>query len=768
MTLHHCSFPTGLPTTLTGLIAAACLAAPLTAQPPNGGFENGDLGGWTAGGGGRVEALQAGGLNPAVVPTEGSWMALLSTGPGNVSGAPSGDFDQNGTADHDATTLSTSITTTAPGETLSFDFAFLTSEVGREDKFDDIFDVTLDGLSILSGSVRKPGGVSPFPDTAPYDGAATTATGSGPTGGSTFSNGRTPFTSFCISITNPGTYTLKFSVADQGNKNFDSGLLIDNVRAPSTCAGAITQVTDTTGSLVVNDDGELEFRIHQNRLVAASDDGAVLAFVSNADPTGDNPNAETQVFVAANGAFERVTAMTGGQAGRPALTSNGRWLAFAATADPAGGNADGNLEIFRFDRQAAAPMLEQVTATTGCSNRQATIAGDSGGGRIAFVTDCPDLAPGFNPDGNSEVVIYDAATSSFVTHETAGCFSRQPAISQHAAGRYVSFVSSCDLTGGNADASLEVFQWDSSLGTFRQVTASASPGAFNDGPTSSFDGTFVAFVSNADHAGANGDGSFEVFRFDRGAGTVQQLTNGFLVFHLAAAIDDSGRWVAVERLDLATFQFDVAFLDAASGVATRVAAGDPSLPAVAVVAGEPRVAFQATTDLIGGNGDGNSEIFTGSSPFGALPLCRAPALAIPDNSPAGVTDTQTVPLVGALADLDVSLEIVHPWVGDLVVTLRHVDTGTTVTLVDRPGRPPGSAGCSGDDLDARLDDEAASPVETECIIPGPISIAGAFTPEQSLAALDGEDLSGNWALTVSDRRGGNVGTLLEWCLIATR
>ena len=34
-------------------------AAPAIAQLPNGGFENGDLGGWTAGGGGAVEALQA-------------------------------------------------------------------------------------------------------------------------------------------------------------------------------------------------------------------------------------------------------------------------------------------------------------------------------------------------------------------------------------------------------------------------------------------------------------------------------------------------------------------------------------------------------------------------------------------------------------------------------------------------------------------------------------------------------------------------------------
>ena len=76
---------------ILGLAIGGLTASVLAAQPPNGGFENGDLTGWTVGGGGRVEALQATGLSPAVAPPEGSWLALLSTGPGNVSGAPSGE-----------------------------------------------------------------------------------------------------------------------------------------------------------------------------------------------------------------------------------------------------------------------------------------------------------------------------------------------------------------------------------------------------------------------------------------------------------------------------------------------------------------------------------------------------------------------------------------------------------------------------------------------------------------------------------------------------
>ena len=35
--------------------------------------------------------------------------------------------------------------------------------------------------------------------------------------------------------------------------------------------------------------------------------------------------------------------------------------------------------------------------------------------------------------------------------------------------------------------------------------------------------------------------------------------------------------------------------------------------------------------------------------------------------------------------LIVSIQATHTWVGDLIFTLVHVDTGTTITVIDRPG-----------------------------------------------------------------------------------
>ena len=94
-----------------------------------------------------------------------------------------------------------------------------------------------------------------------------------------------------------------------------------------------------------------------------------------------------------------------------------------------------------------------------------------------------------------------------------------------------------------------------------------------------------------------------------------------------------------------------------------------------------------------------------------------------------------------------------------------MDTGTTVTFYDRPGVPASTFGCSGNDIDATLDDEAATPVENECGAGVP-AIAGSFIPNNALAAFDGEDVAGTWRITAYDLAGGDTGTLNTWCVDA--
>ncbi|MCB8917509.1 MAG: hypothetical protein H6666_06265 [Ardenticatenaceae bacterium] len=145
--------------------------------------------------------------------------------------------------------------------------------------------------------------------------------------------------------------------------------------------------------------------------------------------------------------------------------------------------------------------------------------------------------------------------------------------------------------------------------------------------------------------------------------------------------------------------------------------------------------------------------------------CSSPNLAIPDNNPAGVTNDLVIANGGTIDDLNVSIDVTHTWVGDTVFSLTHVDTGTTVTFYDRPGVPASTFGCSGNDIDATLDDEAATPVENECGAGVP-AIAGSFIPNNALAAFDGEDVAGTWRITAYDLAGGDTGTLNTWCVDA--
>ncbi len=197
----------------------------------NGGFEAGDLSGWTIGGlGGSIEALSAGDFAPEITVPEGSWFALLSTGPGEINLALGPDLDGNGFPDNDSAILRQAFTL-LPHQvpaTLSFHWNFLSAETGGND---DFFMVSLNGSRILTGSV--PGAstfVSSFPDVPSLDQISYSVTTYGLTDGDVFEGGSCVFQDFSYVITSAGSYTLEFAVIDQVDRFFDSGLLIDAVQ----------------------------------------------------------------------------------------------------------------------------------------------------------------------------------------------------------------------------------------------------------------------------------------------------------------------------------------------------------------------------------------------------------------------------------------------------------------------------------------------------------------------------------------------------------
>ena len=167
-------------------------------------------------------------------------------------------------------------------------------------------------------------------------------------------------------------------------------------------------------------------------------------------------------------------------------------------------------------------------------------------------------------------------------------------------------------------------------------------------------------------------------------------------------------------------------------------------------------------------GDATSTVFD----FRTGPVaCNTPALAIPDGGPS-VTDDMVLAIAGTLADLDVSIDVTHSYVGDTAFTLTHVDTGTSVTFYDRPGVPASTFGCSGADIDVTANDEGPDgTIESQCAtLPASFGnrVGGDPANTSLFAAFDGEDLAGTWRLTAEDFATPDAGTVNEWCLLPTR
>ncbi|MDE0883983.1 MAG: proprotein convertase P-domain-containing protein [Myxococcota bacterium] len=146
-------------------------------------------------------------------------------------------------------------------------------------------------------------------------------------------------------------------------------------------------------------------------------------------------------------------------------------------------------------------------------------------------------------------------------------------------------------------------------------------------------------------------------------------------------------------------------------------------------------------------------------------FCNNPALAIPDNG--SVSDSMTLTQGGALTGLDMTLNVSHTYIGDLKFTLTHQETGTSALLVDRPGVPASTYGCSRNNISATLSDSASLPIENECRTTTP-SIIGTLSPNNPLSVFAGEDLAGTWILLAEDAVAADVGAIDQWCLAPTQ
>lgn len=152
----------------------------------------------------------------------------------------------------------------------------------------------------------------------------------------------------------------------------------------------------------------------------------------------------------------------------------------------------------------------------------------------------------------------------------------------------------------------------------------------------------------------------------------------------------------------------------------------------------------------------------------------SPGLPIPDApaSPPGavgapLSHTINVPDSYTVADVNVDLDILHTWVGDLIVTVAH--NSTTVTIIDRAGYAGTGFGCGSDNYDVVIDDQGTGgAIESLC---GPTLTPTSppnYTPNNPLSVFNGMDSSGDWTITITDNANLDTGSLAAWALHITR
>ncbi|HYE36443.1 MAG TPA: hypothetical protein VEB01_13640 [Methylocaldum sp.] len=334
----------------------------------------------------------------------------------------------------------------------------------------------------------------------------------------------------------------------------------------------ITQVTNTTSGAAPT-----------NHAPSVNANGTLIAFESSADLTGQNPELNREIFLfdATAVAFRQLTENAGiGQAFLPSINAEGTRIAFESNANPTGQNPNGNSEIDLVD--TATNSIAQITnspARIGSFN--ASISAN--GARIAFDSD-EDLTGG-NPDFNREIFLFDTATNT--TTQLTNSIASGPGIgnfapSINADGTRIAFHSNQDLTGGNADGNDEIFLFDATTGALAQITNSTGgdPLLENYSASINADGTRIAFVSGRDLTGTNPDSSLEIVLFDAATGTFTQVTNAPAGSSISPSISSDGRRIAfVSRSDLTggnTDNFDEIFLASCE---------EPVVPVVPVVPG---------------------------------------------------------------------------------------------------------------------------------------------------------------------------------------
>ena len=315
----------------------------------------------------------------------------------------------------------------------------------------------------------------------------------------------------------------------------------------------------------------------------------------------------------------------------PSISGDGRVVAFESTEDIAGTGGSDHFRAIRANIAGDPATFFQMGGT-----RAVAAAISQDGSRIAFASKDDPL--GINPDGNSEIFLFDGARLSQVTNTSPGDIANrvtngnfQPSISDD--GRFIAFSSNRDLTGQNADGNLEIFVYDTVATTFAQLTNSSGIVGCTDAKISG-NGAKVAFVRDS---GATPSIRRDLMLQDRTSGPASVIGSQVqaLLMTYGRAISDDGTRVVYSG-ETATNASQVFLFDGRGGNSTRqitsLGTRVTEVPLHATISGDgSRVAFATRRNFNSFNSDGSVELYVYDSPTATFSrITNAPSSATAD------------------------------------------------------------------------------------------------------------------------------------------
>ena len=187
---------------------------------------------------------------------------------------------------------------------------------------------------------------------------------------------------------------------------------------------------------------------------SSSSSGDVVAFESDCNLTGINEDFAVEIFRSeVGGAVEQLTTLSDDTCGSsmPTASIDGSTVAFQSDCDLTGGNPDNSEEIFLID---AGGNLHQLTDDDGdpvCESILPAVSAD--GNLVTYTSYCDPL--GLNGDASEEVFRVSVGGRHEQLTDGAECSS--VAVSTSRDGVYAFYEADCDPVGTNADGSVELF-----------------------------------------------------------------------------------------------------------------------------------------------------------------------------------------------------------------------------------------------------------------------------------------------------------------------